>query len=58
MAAQTEEGEKTEVKTREKRWKEAEWRIPYCNRQPSRSREGERRLDRRAFKVTTVCYPT
>lgn len=33
-------------------------RIRYCVRQPRRRREGERGLDRRAFKVTTVCYPT
>lgn len=58
MAVQTEEGERTEVKTTEERWKEAEQRVRYCVRQPRRRREGERRLDRRAFKVTAVCYPT
>lgn len=55
IAVQTEEGE---VETREQRWKEAELKICYCVRQLRRRREGDWRLDRRAFKVTTVCYLT
>lgn len=44
----------------EERLKEAQRRIRYCVRQPRRRRrgEGERGLEGRAFKVTTVCYLT
>lgn len=58
MAAQTEEGERTEERGPERRDGKKHSGVCYCVRQLRRRSEGELGLDRRAFKVTTVCYPT